>query len=328
MTVRAAWLPPTGQTRADTRLAPLGVMAPEGELVTRAGVIAGGTPLTATGVGPMQVQISTGRAIVQGTAAQGAYPVVVTAPETLTVVDGSAQHGRIDSVVIRVSDGQYDTSGQTSVALEIIQGAPSATPTAPTLPPAALRLWDITVPAGISAGIGGLDWTRALNDRRRYTAAYGGIIPRGWDLSFPGAYDGQYRDSGGQLERWNASSAAWQAYPVDSGWQPLALAAGYGHPGHGMPAAWRRIGPMVILRGRIGPTGGGTIPNGATIFTLPAQARPAGNKEFAWASPRDQSNKTPSVCRVEIQPGGIVRTYEFVELPAWISLDSVTYTVD
>ncbi|MEU7163145.1 hypothetical protein AB0A70_00595 [Streptomyces morookaense] len=330
MTVRAAWLPPTGQTRADTRLAPLGAMAPEGELTTRAGVIAGGTPLAATGVGPMQVQISTGRAIVQGTAAQGAYPVVVTAPETLTVADGSPQYGRIDSAVIRVYDGQYDTTGQTTVTVEIVQGTPSATPTAPALPAASIRLWDITVPAGTSAGVGGLDWTRALADRRRYTAAYGGIIPRGWDLSVPGAYDGQYRDNTTTgLERWNASARTWLPYPYDSGWQPLTLAAGYGHPGHGMPAAWRRYGPIVMLRGRIGPTKSGTtIPNGATVLTLPVGIRPAGGKEFAWASPRDQSNKAPSICRVEIQPGGNVRTYEFVELPQWVSLDGVAYTAN
>lgn len=330
MTVRAAWLLPAGQTRADTRLAPLGIMAPEGELLSRDGVLAGGAPLLATGTGPMQVQIGTGRALVQGTSAQGAYPVVVTAPETLTIADGSAQYTRIDSIVLRVQDGQYDTNtGQTAVTVEIVQGAPAPSPTAPTLPPASLRLWDVTVPAGVSAGVGGLDWSRALADRRRFTAAHGGIIPRGWGTSFPGSYDGQYRDTGGTLERWSASAAVWQPYPFDSGWQQLTLASGYGYPGHGLPAAWRRYGPMVILRGRIGPTkSGSTIPNGATILTLPASIRPAGGREFAWASPRDQSNKAPSLCRVEIQPGGAVRTYEFVELPQWISLDGVTYTID
>ncbi|MFD7236464.1 hypothetical protein ACFWAT_14300 [Streptomyces syringium] len=330
MTVRAAWLLPAGQTRSDTRLAPLGTIAPESELTSRAGVIAGGAPLLATGAGPMQVQISTGRAVVQGTSAQGPYPVAVTAPETLTIADGSAQYTRIDSIVLRIYDGQYDTNiGQTTAAVEIIQGASVPTPAAPPLPAAALRLWDVTVPAGASAGVGGLDWARALADRRRYTSAYGGIIPRGWGSAFTGAYDGQYRDNNGALERWSTAASAWQPYPFDSGWQPLALAAGYGHPGHGMPAAWRRIGPTVMLRGRIGPTKSGTtIANGATIFTLPAQARPAGGKEFAWASPRDQSGKGPSVCRVEIQAGGSVRTYEFVELPQWISLDGVIYTTD
>ncbi|WP_275465851.1 hypothetical protein [Streptomyces noursei] len=100
MTVRAAWLLPTGQTREDTRLAPLGTMTPQYELTSRDGVIAGGNPLAATSVGPMQLQIGTGRAVVQGTLSQGAYPAAVTAPETLTVADGHAQLPRVDSAVI------------------------------------------------------------------------------------------------------------------------------------------------------------------------------------------------------------------------------------
>ncbi|MER5783735.1 hypothetical protein ABT104_18730 [Streptomyces mobaraensis] len=330
MTVRAAWLLPTSQTREDTRLAPLGTMVPEDELTSRDGVLAGGDPLRATGVGPMQVQLGVGRAIVQGTLAQGAYPVSITAPETLMVRDGNAQYDRIDSLVVRVYDRLYDTTEQTGVTVEIIQGTPSPTPTSPTLPPATLRLWDITVPAGASAGVGGLEWARALADRRRYTTGHGGIVPRGWGLSFPGAYDGQYRDNGTTgLERWNAAARMWLPYPYDSGWQTLALASGFGNPGHGAVASWRRLGPMVMLRGRIGPTkSGATISNGTTIATLPAAIRPAGNREFAWASPRDVTNKAPAVTRVEITPGGIMRTFEMFDAPAWISLDGVTYCTD
>ncbi|MFE7316403.1 hypothetical protein ACFU7T_25425 [Streptomyces sp. NPDC057555] len=329
MTVRAAWLLPTGQTREDTRLAPLGAMAPISELVSRDGVIAGGTPLAATGVGPMQLQIGTGRAVIQGTAPQGAYPVAVTSPETLTVADGDAQYGRVDTVVLRIRDGLYDTSEQTLATVEIIQGERSANPTAPPLPPACLALWDITVPAGTSAGVGGITWGSALADRRRYTAAYGGIIPRGWGLSFPGAYDGQYRDTGTGLERWSTSAAAWQPYPADSGWQSLALASGYGNPGHGTAAAWRRLGSLVMLRGRIGPTkAGATIPNGATLATLPTAIRPGGGAEFGWAAPRDQTSRGPSVTRAEITRAGALRIYEGSDLPTWVSLDGVAYTTD
>ncbi|MFI9203339.1 hypothetical protein [Streptomyces sp. NPDC053048] len=333
MTVRAAWLltgPPAGQTRTDTRLAPVGTYAPEGELTTREGVLAGGSPLVATGVGPMKVQLGIGRALVQGTNAQGAYPVAVTAPETLTVTDGNPQYSRLDSLVLRVYDGLFDATGKNEVAVELISGDPAPTPVEPTLPASCLRLWTITVPAGASAGTGGIPWQIALADRRRYTSAYGGIIPRGWGSTFTGAYDGQYRDNNGALERWSATANSWQPYPFDSGWQTLTLATGYMQPaGHGMPAAWRRIGPMIMLRGRIGPTKAGTtIPNGQTIFTLPAAARPAGGREFAWSSPRDQVGTGPSVCRVEIQPTGNVRTYEFWSPPQWISLDGVTYTAD
>ncbi|MFJ8900039.1 hypothetical protein [Streptomyces sp. NPDC102370] len=215
MTVRAAWLLPggsgPGQTREDTRLAPLGTMTPAGELTTQPGVIPGGDPFAASGAGAMSLQIGVGRAAVQGTLAQGAYPVAVDAPEVVTFTDGSAQFARIDTVVLRVFDGLFDTSGQTLARVEVVEGDATATPTAPTLEPACLPLWDVRVPAGASAGAGGIDWGSALTDRRRYTVAVGGIAPQG-AAADAGAYDGQYRDAGGFLERWNAAAGTWVIY--------------------------------------------------------------------------------------------------------------------
>lgn len=64
----------------------------------------------------------------------------------------------------------------------------------------------------MSAGVGGINWGSALADRRSYTTAYGGIVPRGSTLAFDGAYDGQYRDTGGVLERWSAARGVWETY--------------------------------------------------------------------------------------------------------------------
>ncbi|MGW3711341.1 hypothetical protein ACWDN6_14485 [Streptomyces albogriseolus] len=215
MTVRAAWLLPggtgPGQTREDTRLAPLGTMTPADELTTRPGVIPGGDPFAATDAGAMSLQIGVGRAAVQGTLAQGAYPVAVDAPEVVTFTDGNAQFARVDTVVLRIFDGLFDVSGQTAATVEIVEGAASATPAAPTLEPACLPLWDVAVPAGASAGVGGIDWGSALTDRRRYTAAVGGIVPHG-ALADAGAYDGQYADVDGVLFRWSAADTEWQIY--------------------------------------------------------------------------------------------------------------------
>ncbi|UIX33539.1 hypothetical protein [Streptomyces sp. GQFP] len=213
MSVRAAWLLPTSQTREDTRLSPVGTFTPEAELRTRSGVVPGGTPFAATGAGSMSLQIGTGRAIVQGTAAQGAYPVTVDVPETVTFTDGDAQFGRYDAVIIRVYDQLFDQSGQNLARVEIVKGDPLATPVAPTLPAASLLLWLVTVPAGTSAGTGGISWSSALADRRQFTTAAGGITPAGGGTVYNGAYDGQYRDTGSGLERWNATARAWQAYP-------------------------------------------------------------------------------------------------------------------
>ncbi|UWM52066.1 hypothetical protein N0X72_25310 [Streptomyces carpaticus] len=216
MTVRAAWLLPQGQTREDTRLAPVGTMTPDGALGTRPGVIPGGDALAAEGVGPMDVQLSTGRAVVQGTVVQGAYPVAVSSPETLTLTDGDQQHARIDTLVIRAYDGLYDTDGQTLAAVEIMPGTPEPTPVAPTLPPAVIPLWDIRVPAGASAGTGGIPWASALTDRRRWTVAAGGIVPRQSDTT-PGPYVGAYRDTGTHLQRWDG--AEWRDYPARPVWR-------------------------------------------------------------------------------------------------------------
>lgn len=218
MTVRAAWLLPggtaQGQTREDTRLAPVGTWSPENEVRTRDGAVPGGNPFAATDAGAMSLQVGTGRAVVQGTNAQGAYPVAVDAPVTLTFDDGAALFDRIDTVCLRVYDGLFDVHGQTLAAVEIVPGVAAETPAAPTLEPACLPLWDVTVPAGASAGVGGIDWTAALADRRRFTVAVGGIIPAGGGLSYDGAYDGQYRDNGTGLDRWNAGAEAWEQYPA------------------------------------------------------------------------------------------------------------------
>ncbi|MEV0413960.1 hypothetical protein AB0I68_24905 [Streptomyces sp. NPDC050448] len=326
MTVRAGWLLPTGQTREDTRLAPLGTMAPESAMTSRDGVIAGGTALNATGAGAMQVQIGVGRALVQGTDAQGAYPVAVTAPETITIGDGHAQYARIDAVVLRVYDSLYDTSGQTLARVEIIRGAETATPTPPSLPSAALRLWEITVPAGTSAGTGGITWASALADRRRYTAAYGGIIPRGWGLSFPGAYAGQYRDNGTGLDRWDG--AAWQPLEPTVGWAPLTLAAGYTNNGNAQgDIKYRRIivagVPFLQLRGGVSWATSGSPPNTGNLLAvmLPANCRPAALTSVPIAA-------GGAAIKLDAQTSGQLRLISSAGLTTWAALSGVQYPLD
>lgn len=326
MTVRAGWLLAAGQTREDTRLAPLGTMAPETAMTSRDGVIAGGAALNATGAGAMQVQIGVGRALVQGTDAQGAYPVAVTAPETLTIGDGHAQYGRIDAVVLRVYDELYDTGTQTLARVEIVRGAETATPTPPTLPPAALRLWEITVPAGTSAGTGGITWGSALADRRRYTAAYGGIIPRGWGLSFAGAYPGQYRDNGTGLDRWDGST--WQTLDPVIGWTAPALAAGYTNGGNSQGTLrYRRIMlggvPHLQWRGGVSWTTNAAPPaSGQPLAApLPAAARPALHTSASIAA-----GGVP--IKVDCQTNGHLKFIGNPSLTTWAALSGLIYPLD
>ncbi|MGW1837086.1 hypothetical protein [Streptomyces sp. NPDC002067] len=209
MTVRSGWLLTRdvdggGQTREDTRVVPVGTFAPAGELVTTGGVVPGGSPFALAPAGEMEATVGVGRAVVQGATAQGAYPVAVTAPESVVFTAGDAQFPRIDAVVLRVYDDPYDSSGEVEAALEVIEGEPAAAPVAPSVDGAAVVLWEVSVAPGASAGTGGIDWSMAVTDRRDYAVAVGGIAVG----NAPAAYAGQWRDYGGILERSNG--AEWE----------------------------------------------------------------------------------------------------------------------
>ena len=112
-----------------------------------------------------------------------------------------------------------------------------------------------------------------------------------------------------------------------STWANLTLASGYINPGHGYTASWMRDGSRLYLRGRIGLTGGGGMPNATTIATIPTGIRPAGGAAVGWAAVRD-NGLYPSVTRVEITDTGVLRTYDSsTPLPTWIALDGITYTI-
>lgn len=215
MNARSAWLVPTGQTREDTRVAPLGALTPTSPVATRSGIMPGSSTglyrisgFTLTGSTAMGAIVSPGRAVIQGADSQGAYPVALTENLSLTFTDGEAQN-RIDLVVLRVYDHLYDATNRTEAVVEIIRGQAGATPTAPATPNLALPLYEVTVPAGASAGTTGIDWATALSDRRRATVAVGGILPAYADTT-AGAYPGQYKDLNGVLMRWDGT--AWVPY--------------------------------------------------------------------------------------------------------------------
>lgn len=125
-----------------------------------------------------------------------------------------------------------------------------------------------------------------------------------------------------------SSSGNWLAWgrttSVFQDWTDLTLAGGMQNPGHGWAASYLREGRRIWLRGRIGPATG-TIADGATILTLPAAIRPG--VAAAWAVARDAS-AVPATIRVEITAAtGAVRTYQSSNLPQWVALDGITYTI-
>ncbi|MEU9159320.1 hypothetical protein AB0D29_03410 [Streptomyces sp. NPDC048424] len=291
MNIRSAWLPVTGQTRSDTRVASLGALTPTSPVATRSGVLPGSADgkwrisgFTVTGSTAMGATVYPGRAVIQGTDAQGAYPVALTQTAALTFADGHAQYGRIDLIVIRVRDDEYDATGRTDASVEVVQGAPSAAPVPPATPQLSLPLYTVAVPAGTSAGTGGINWNTALTGLRTATVAIGGIVPVTTDTAI-GAYPGQYRDFGNGLQRWDGT--AWQAYPPQPVWQnwtpAWTTATGLATPSFGnavVECRYIRNGPTVHLNFAItfGTTSnGGTNP--ATTdnwrFSLPVKAASA-----------------------------------------------------
>ncbi|WP_406298055.1 hypothetical protein OG948_21225 [Embleya sp. NBC_00888] len=284
MTVRVSWLYPSpgtngGQSREDTRLTPIGRMWPTGPTTTRSGVIPGGNPLSLTGSG-MGATIGLGQAVVQGTTAQGAYSATVTVPHAVTVGNGHASLPRIDVIALRVYDHIYDTSGQYAGDIVVVQGAANAAPVVPAMPsPTTMPLYRITVPAGASAGTGGLTWGGAT-DMRAYTVAVGGILPV--DASnATGSYIGQVRIVSGRLTQWDGS--AWSEFTLPSTLAPSTwgawtaytpvLAGGGASLGNGsLVGAWSRVGRLITAR--VAFTLGSTTTQGSGYwtFTLPVQA--------------------------------------------------------
>lgn len=288
MNVRSAWLPVTGQTRSDTRVASLGALTPTSPVASRSGILPGSSDgklrisgFSVAGTTAMGATVYPGRAVIQGTDSQGAYPVALTQPLNLTFADGHAQFGRIDLVVVRVRDDEYDASGLTEASVEVIRGLPAGTPVAPAVPPLSLPLYTVSVPAGTSAGSGGISWNTALVGLRTTTVAVGGILPVTSDTAI-GAYPGQYRDMDGGLQRWDGT--AWLPYPAKPVWQDWTpvwtTTTGLAAPSFGdaqISARWIQQGPTVHLNFTIAFGAGTVFGAGANSadnwrFTLPVKA--------------------------------------------------------
>ncbi|CAM5699681.1 hypothetical protein [Streptomyces aurantiogriseus] len=217
MNLRSSWVAETGQTREDTRLTQIGATTPANPLEVRSGILPGSydgqyrlSGFWMEGhAGTLSATVHEGRAVIQADGSQGAYPVTLSEPFGLTFAAGQAQD-RYDMVVLRIYDDLYDESNRTEAALEIIQGTPDANPVEPALPDIVLPIYRVRVRAGVSAGNGGINWNNDALDLRTPIVAVGGILPVVGDTG-NGAYPGQYRDSGGALQRWDGS--AWVSYP-------------------------------------------------------------------------------------------------------------------
>ncbi|MEU4062169.1 hypothetical protein AB0F25_06990 [Streptomyces wedmorensis] len=221
MNLRSSWVAETGQTREDTRLTQTGVTTMSNPVQVRSGILPGSydgafrlAGFWTFGSGAMTATVSEGRAVIQGDITQGAYPVTLPAAASVTFTPGNAQYGRIDVIVLKIYDTLYDSSTKTEAKLEIIQGTPEQTPKVPLIPARCLPLYEVVVPAGVSAGNGGIPWNTSLKDLRSTVVSLGGILPAE-GATGPGTYPGQYQDAANTLQRWDGSK--WVPYPAALG---------------------------------------------------------------------------------------------------------------
>lgn len=278
MTVRAPMLANDVDSRQDFRLALSGLLVPTGLLTSRGGFVPdGGGTLDATG--GMQMRLMWCRVWIQGGSAadQGAYPVTVSASETVTHDNGGATD-RIDLIVVRVRDDAADGSGQYTATVEIVKGTSATTP--PAVPTNAIAAWEVTVPAGRTAANGGLSAANITKDRRSYISALGGVTPSLSASDVAGLYPGQYRHRRDidVLERYSGSSWAPVANPADqtawSGYTPTWTASTTNPTlGNGtLNGKYKQIGKTVMVRVTFIVGSTTTFGAGAWHFALPTQA--------------------------------------------------------
>lgn len=216
MTVRVLGLK-SGTTPEDHRLGLSTFMNPYGGVLDRKSGLAyypGSANLST--VSAMQASISPFVAWVDGGSAplQAGYPVVSDADVAITFDNGEPSVVRVDRVIVRVRDNPYDSSGVQTAAVEYLKGQTSGSAT--SVPPGALLLWEVNVPAGASTGSGGISFSSARVDKRIYTSGLGGVLP------VPGVTERNaltphdhmmiWRMDNRTLEIYNAGALSWQPY--------------------------------------------------------------------------------------------------------------------
>lgn len=162
---------------ADHRILNGTLVTSSGGLDVRGGVFPGSSGDGALStVSAMVARVGPLRCIISNTIslALGPYLLVSDANTDITFDNGEASVSRVDRIIARAYDDANDASGDTKGIIEYLKGQASGAAT--TLPNNSLLLYEMTVPAGASAGGGGINFANAV-DKRVYTAAAGGIYP-------------------------------------------------------------------------------------------------------------------------------------------------------
>jgi hypothetical protein len=163
-----------GATPRGSRLALAGLLYKNTDGTVRTGVLADGLGPVVTGAAGMSYNIRKHVAVTKVSETNG--PTLVPNDGTVSVATTPApgSNSRIDVIWVKQNHIQGDGgSGTTSNTPEfgVVQGASSATPSAPSVPAGALELARVTVTSGTTA-TSGLTFTAG-----QWTVATGGTLP-------------------------------------------------------------------------------------------------------------------------------------------------------
>lgn len=194
MTIRTLAVGNNNMDQVDHRSLVTGLGQSAGAVSIRSGLFPSNpAPGALSNVSAMVVGVGALKGIVLNQSGSGQFLVQSDATINLTFDAGEASVARVDRIILRVYNVDQDgnAGGVSDAAIEYLKGQSSGSASA--LPNGSLLLWEVSVPAGASAGGGGINFTSTAVDKRAYTTATGGIIPTGAasDLaSVANAYEG------------------------------------------------------------------------------------------------------------------------------------------
>lgn len=266
--------------------------------------VRGGTHsgLAITKTSGMGFSISAGRCVVEPAApASGPYVVTVDAAVNMSFEPGDSARDRIDIVAIKVDE----TAGVDNPAsVVIIKGGYPSTGSAvpPTVPKAHETLWQVPIPAGMSAGSGG--WVlKNAKDLRVQLVGNGSAIPVA-SLSERGtllAYEGMQvmrMDLDGTIDRF--VDGTWRG---NTAWVNVTMSPNYRHVpgGSGFRVKLTADGNLGMLSGEITLVGNSVPREGDVLGTIPASAMAAGilPEQNSWVIGTDEGYRNTMVLRLD-----------------------------
>lgn len=175
MTIRVLAVGNSNTTQTDHRSLIASLSVSDGLVGQRGGLFAASAAANLYSLSSMSTNVGAFRALIPNTLSSGHYLVQSDSNIAVDFAPGEAGVTRTDRIIARVYNDAQDGSGREEAVVEYLKGQSSGSASA--LPANSLLLWEIPVPAGTSAGTGGINFAGTAVDRRVYTTASGGVIP-------------------------------------------------------------------------------------------------------------------------------------------------------